>query len=56
MVEFDLDFQEAIHEVEAKVAKATASHWLAQVEAEEGAKETAVDWLFHCRGSGKKDE
>ncbi len=36
MVEFDLDFQDAIREVEEKGAKATAAEWLARVEAEYG--------------------
>lgn len=36
MVEFDLDFQEAIRELEEKGAKVTAADWLARVEEEYG--------------------
>ncbi len=36
MVEFDLDFQEAIREVEEKGAGDTAAEWLARVEEEYG--------------------
>lgn len=36
MVEFDLDFQEAIREIEEKGAQETASDWLERVENEYG--------------------
>ena len=48
MVEFDLDFQDAIREVEEKGAKATAAEWLARVEAEYGTAPLIYKKLEDC--------
>ena len=48
MVEFDLDFQEAIRELEEKGAKTTAADWLARVEEEYGTAPLIYKNLEDC--------
>jgi AhpD family alkylhydroperoxidase len=48
MVEFDLDFLEAIHEVEVKGAGATAMEWLIRAEEEYGSVPLIYKKLVDC--------
>ena len=48
MVEFDLDFQEAIRELEEKGTKTTTADWLARVEEEYGTAPLIYKKLEDC--------